>query len=183
MAKRHWLGSRPKVVLQRLLLVLVLILVIRHWIWSPVFISGKSMLPTLHHGQLGAVNKLAYRFRPPQRGDIVVISTGKEIWVKRILGLPGEEIEVRQGTVYTNGKPLSEPYVEFKDDSDIEPGKLAANHFVVAGDNRQPALIAVVGRERIVGRWVPLWTPARARVGGSGAGTALERETVPFPSS
>ena len=86
--------------------------------------------------------------------------------MKRILGLPGEEIEVRQGTVYVNGKPLSEPYVEFKDASDIGPGKLEADHFVAAGDNRRPTLIVVISRKRIVGRWMPLWSPrGRARVG------------------
>ena len=98
------------------------------------------------------LNKLAYRFGPPQRGDIVAICTGRELIVKRILGLPGEEVRADRGVFYINGRPLAEPYVQFKDSDNIAPGRLGANRFVVAGDNRQGTLIAVISLDRIVGR-------------------------------
>jgi signal peptidase I len=156
MPQRHWFGSRPEAVLRRLLLVLLLVLIVRRWICCPTLITDVSMLPTLHSGQLALINKLAYRSRPPQRGDIVAVWTGNQLWIKRILGLPGEEIEFRQGTLYINARPLREPYVKFKGSSCIEPGKLQANHFVAAGDNREPTVIAVITRDRIVGRLMPL---------------------------
>jgi signal peptidase I len=152
MAGRHWLRNHAEAVLRVVLLLLVLVLIVRRWVCCPILITGNSMLPTLRSGQLALLNKLAYRFRPPERGDIVSLWTGGELWTKRVLGLPGEEIEIRRGTIYVNGSPLREPYVRFNDSADIAPGKLGANRFVVAGDNRGPALIVVVSRERIVGR-------------------------------
>lgn len=152
MAGRHWFGPHPKQVLGRLLVLLVAVLMVRRWVLAPILITGSSMAPTLHSGQLGFINKLAYRFHPPQRGDVVSFWTGNELWTKRILGLPGEEIEVRHGTLYVNGRPLPEPYVAFRDASDIAPGKIGPGRFLVAGDNREPALMVVVCRDRIVGR-------------------------------
>ena len=69
-----------------------------------------------------------------------------------ILGLPGEVIQVRGGTLCVNDSPLLEPYFAIMDSSDIGPGKIEANHFVVGGDNRQPTLMFVVSQDRIVGR-------------------------------
>ena len=158
MLPQRWFGVRPEALLPRLLLVLVIVLVIRRWVWAPILMEGESMLPTLTSGRLALVNKLAYRFRPPQRGDIVLVWTGEEWWVKRILGLPGEEIAVRSGAVYVNGSPIQEPYVRLKDFSDIARGKLETGRFVVAGDNRQSGLIAVVSRDRVVGKLMFLRT-------------------------
>jgi signal peptidase I len=114
------------------------------------------MLPTVRSGQLALIDKLIYRLRPPRRGDIVFVRSGKELWTKRILGLPGEEIEVRHAMLYVNGESLQEPYVAFNDSTDISPGRIGAKCFVVAGDNRRPALVAVVSQDRIVGKLLPL---------------------------
>jgi signal peptidase I, bacterial type len=153
-----WFGSHPEAILRRLVVVLALVLIMRGWVWSPLLITGASMLPTLRGGQFAGVNKLIYRFREPRRGEIVAVWTGKELWVKRIVGLPGETIAVRKGILFINGKPLQETYVAFNDCSDIEPGKIKANHFVVAGDNRRPMWVLVVSRDRIVGRMTLLRT-------------------------
>ena len=152
MLHRPWFGLNPRAPLRWLLLFLVLALIIRGWVWSPTLITGNSMLPTLHGGQIVGINKLAYLFRPPQHGDVIAIWTGKELMVKRIVGLPGEEIALRDGTLYVNGTPFQESYVTPNDRSNIAPGQLSANRFVVAGDNRPHTLVAVVSRERIVGR-------------------------------
>ncbi len=138
--------------LRWLLLALGLVLAVRQWVWMPSLITGESMEPTLHGGQLVGVNKLAYLLGRPRRGEIVEVWTGSRLMVKRVLGLPGENIAMRDGIFYVNGAPLTEPYVQFKDDSNIGLGQLGPDCFVVAGDNRSRTIIAVVNRDRIVGR-------------------------------
>src|SRR5262245_22923216 len=152
MPGRRWLRNHAEAVLLGCLLLLAVVLMTRRWVCGPTLIVGNSMLPTLRSGQLVLINKLAYRSRPPERGDIVLVWTGRELWTKRVLGLPGEEIEIRNGTFYVNGSPLREPYVRFNDSCDIASGRLGPNRFVVAGDNRQSVMIVVVNRERILGR-------------------------------
>lgn len=149
--------------LRWLVLALGLALAIRQWVWMPIFLTGMSMAPTVHNLQFAGVSKLAYRFRTPCRGDIVIVNTGCELTAKRILGLPGEEIAMRDGAFYVNGRPLAEPYVHFRGDASIAAGRLGPNTFVVAGDNRLITTIAVVNRERIVGRLVWWrWISARS---------------------
>lgn len=143
-------GSIPK--LRWLLLALGLALATRQWLWMPALISGQSMRPTLSSGQLVGINKLAYRFDLPRRGDIVELWTGSEFMVKRIVGLPGEQIALRDGKFCVNGAPLTEPYVQFRDFTAIAAGQLGPDCFLVAGDNRSGTVIAVVNRNRIVGR-------------------------------
>jgi signal peptidase I len=140
--------------LRWLLLALGLVLAVRQWVWMPTFITGESMQPTLRSGQLAGVNKLAYRFRPPRRGDIVLVYTGRDWIVKRIIGLPGEEVAVRDGVFYIDSRPLPEPYVQFAGTGTTSPGQLGPDRFVVTGDYRPESTIAVVRRDRIVGRLV-----------------------------
>ena len=137
--------------LRRLLPLLLVALMVRAWVWMPVLVTGKSMLPTLRGGQLAGLNKLAYRVGPPRRLDVVAVWTGKDLMIKRIVGLPGEEIAARDGTLYINGSPLWEPYA-IKSNWNIASGKIDSNNFVVVGDNRLETILAVVNRERIVGR-------------------------------
>ena len=142
--------------LRWLSLALGLALAARQWVCMPELLTGESMRPTLHGGELVWVNKLAYRFGRPQRGEVVQIWTGRDVMVKRVLGLPGENIAMHDGIFYVNGAPLTEPYVQFKDESNIAPGQLGSDRFLVAGDNRSGTIIAVVNRERIMGRLVSL---------------------------
>ena len=137
-----------------LLLTLTLGLLIRADIWVPVLITGESTQPTLHARQIAGLNKLAYLHRPPQRGDIVAVWTGNALIIKRVIGLAGEEISAQDGIFLINGQVLSEPYVHFQGHLNIGPGRIGADQFVVAGDNRSKTLIAIVARERIVGRLV-----------------------------
>jgi signal peptidase I len=134
------------------LVFLAIGLLVRADIWAPVLIAGNSMSPSLHAGQIAGLNKLSYRLRPPHRGDVVAVWTGKALIVKRIIGLPGEEIYARDGTFFINGQALQEPYIRFQDHWSIGPGRIPAGQFVVVGDNRPQTLLAIVARERIVGR-------------------------------
>lgn len=147
--------SRPPVVLIAALACLVAAIVVREWIWAPILVTGHSMLPTFNDGQIAGVNKLAYALWHPRRHEIVVIWTGAELLVKRVVGLPGEEIALRNGTFYVNGAELREPYLtEGRADRSISCGKIAPDCFVVAGDNRVHGGVAVVAKKRIVGRVV-----------------------------
>jgi signal peptidase I len=138
-------------VLLRVLPLLLLALMVRQWVWMPLLIRGDSMLPTLRDGQLAGVNKLAYLFGPPRRWDIVAVWTGRDLMVKRIVGLPGEEVAARGGTLYVNGSPLPEPYA-VKRDWNVATGKLDSNSFLAVGDNRSQTAAVLVGRGRILGR-------------------------------
>jgi signal peptidase I len=134
------------------LMVLALGIVVRRWVWMPALIDGNSMLPAFHTGQLVGVNRIIYLFESPQRGDVVEVWAGKEWMIKRVLALPDEEVEVRDGIFYVDGSPLVEPYPHLNDHSNIARGRIGPNQFVLAGDNRPDSLIAIVDRKRIVGR-------------------------------
>ena len=141
-------------ILAKLVLGVVTVSLFRQAVWTPVIITGRSMLPTLRSGRLAGVNKLAYRFDAPRRGDVVAVWTGRELIVKRIVGLPGEEISAREGILYVNGARLAEPYVQLPHGWAIGAAKIEADSFVIAGDNRTETLVAVVHRSRIMGRLI-----------------------------
>ncbi|MHC1769370.1 MAG: signal peptidase I [Verrucomicrobiia bacterium] len=142
--------------LRRLLLTLAAVWLVRKWVLCPLLITGASMEPTLHHCQFGFVNILAFVFYPPRRGDVVVLRTGKELVVKRVIGVPGEEIGVHQGVFIIDGQPLAEAYVNVHCSLNIASSRLGPDQFVVAGDNRAETYIAVADRRRIMGKLV-LW--------------------------
>lgn len=101
-------------VLETLLLSAALFLVINA-LSARVRVDGFSMKPTLQDSEFVLVNRLAYRFGAPQRGDIVVfhfpLDPGSQDLIKRVIGLPGETISVSAGVVSVNGQPLQEPYI------------------------------------------------------------------------
>ncbi|HHH41422.1 MAG TPA: signal peptidase I, partial [Chloroflexi bacterium] len=101
-------------------------------------VRGSSMEPSLHSGQYLIVSKLSYRLGEPQRGDIVVFEppngTGED-YIKRIIGLPGERVEARDGAIWINGYRLEEPYVA----SPVPytgSWQLGPDEYFVLGDNR-----------------------------------------------
>ena len=104
-------------------------------------VEGDSMLPNLHNGEYILVNKVDYLLHPPQRGDIVVFKSaegGDEDLIKRVIGLPGDEVQVRDGVVFVNGERWNEPYVndEFPDRSFFGPTTVPEGKVFVMGDNR-----------------------------------------------
>lgn len=121
-------------------------------------VEGPSMLPTLHAGQFLLANKLAYspivsaafashdadnsydHPATPHRGDIVILKRpgnpeGDDL-VKRVIGLPGETLELRDGVVYINGQPLDEPYLVNRGHPSMAPTKIPQGNVFVMGDNR-----------------------------------------------
>lgn len=134
-------------------------------------VSGHSMEPTLSHGDNLIVDKITYRFKDPERFDIIVFPYRYEentFYIKRIIGLPGETVQVIGGYVYINGQLLeSDIYgAEVMDSPGIaaEPITLGENEYFVLGDNRnhsadsREASVGVLKRDELLGRaWVRIF--------------------------
>ncbi len=136
--KRLVFGRRPKRTLVRALILACTAFVTFKFILLPVRVTGISMEPTYHDRGVNLINCLSYTRHKPQRGDVVgVETTGRSImYLKRIVGLPGETFAIHNGVVLINGAPLDEPYVRFRQPWE-EPAKIMeADKYFVIGDNR-----------------------------------------------
>jgi signal peptidase I len=105
----------------------------------PGEVSGYSMEPRIDTGELVLINALAYRLGAPRRGDIVAfrhLRTGPSVYLKRVVGLPGDRVAIERGTVRVNGAKLEEPYVRFADDRTFGAVTVPPNAYYVLGDNR-----------------------------------------------
>ncbi len=155
-------GRRPMLTLARLA-----VLVIGAWaifsfvLTPPIRVSGISMQPTYHEGQINFLNRLAYLRHDPRRGDVVGIrAKGTEgismLYLKRIVGLPGETVAFQNGMLYVNDAPQDEPYADKSGDWDMSPIKLGYDEYFVTGDNRSMPIELhwheKVRRQQIVGR-------------------------------
>ena len=104
-----------------------------------VRVQGDSMAPSLQGGELLLVNRLAYRFTPLQRGDIIVLQSPEEsdvVVVKRVIALPGERVSIRRGVVSVNDANLDEPYVADQDTEEYGPAAVKDGTIFVLGDHR-----------------------------------------------
>src|SRR5580692_5660756 len=124
-----------------LLIAIGLALVIIVFLYQPVKVEGTSMAPLLSDQERIFINKFEYRFEPIQRRDVVVFwypLDHSKSFIKRVIGLPGENIEIRQGTVYVNGRAIDEPYVptQYEDLSDYGPVPVPQDSYFVMGDHR-----------------------------------------------
>ena len=99
-------------------------------------IEQVSMQPTLHEGEYVIVDKVSYLLHPPDRGDIIVFKHPGEDLIKRVIGLPGDTIEIRGGRVYINGSVLNEPYIKEPILSTLSAQKIEAGRYFEMGDNR-----------------------------------------------
>lgn len=139
-------------------------------------VDGPSMLPTLHSGERLLVDKLTYRFRDPQRGEIIVFrypADPSHHFIKRVIGVPGDRIDIRGGIVYVNGVALEESYVSSPTYGRFTSGVVPDGHFFVLGDNRNNSqdsrspLVGYVPKRLITGRaLVRFWPIHRASLLG-----------------
>lgn len=105
-------------------------------------VQGTSMEPLLRDGDRIVVNKLAYRLGPIERGDVVVFWYPRDpsvSFIKRVVGLPGDQVEIRAGRVFVNGTPLREPYLPegFRDADSLATTEVRRGHYFVLGDHRR----------------------------------------------
>jgi signal peptidase I len=170
---------------------LLIYLLVRNFLFENYRVLGHSMDPTLEDAQLVMVNKLGYRLHAPERGDIVVfydprtdapgiiertINQLKEIFtlgrlqsdrpklIKRIVGLPGEVVEIRDGAVFIGGRPLSEPYIASLGRYSQPPTQIPEGQYFMLGDNRNNSSDShywgTLPREKILGKaWISYWPP------------------------
>jgi len=137
----HSLRSEIRVWTRDLLIAIGLALVIIVFLYQPVKVEGTSMAPLLSDQERIFINKFVYRFEPIQRGDVVVFwypLDRTKSFIKRVIGLPGETVEIRQGVVSVNGKVVPEPYVppQYEDLSDFGPVRVPKDNYFVMGDHR-----------------------------------------------
>jgi len=160
-------------VLETVLPAILIALLINVFVGQATRVEGQSMEPNLHTDQRLVVEKMTYRFHGPHRHDIVVLklpNQGDELLIKRVIGLPGETVEIRDGQVIINGEPLDEPFV----DDGTQPGRngqvtVPPLHVYVLGDNRNHSndsrSFGPVPIENIVGRaWLSYWPPENVGV-------------------
>ena len=165
-------------ILKTISLSIFLALGIRTFVAEARYIPSGSMLPTLEINDRLIIDKVGYKLGDPHRGDVVVFNPTEELkkqykdaFIKRIIGLPGETVEVKNGLVFINGEPLPEKYIAEKPQYNWGPGTVPEGSYLVLGDNRNNSYDShywgFVPRENIIGRaTVRFWPPNR--VGGLG---------------
>jgi signal peptidase I len=135
---RVLVGRNPKRTFVRVIVWVVALLFISKYLLLPVRIKGDSMLPTYKENGVNLVNRLAYLFHEPRRGDVVAIRLAGEhvMYLKRIIALPGETIEFHQGRAMVNGRVLDEPYLKLPCNWEHAQEQVAPDEYYVVGDNR-----------------------------------------------
>ena len=159
------LGGWIRDILETVLPALFIVLVVNVFLAQATRVEGQSMEPNLHNNQRLIIEKISYRFHPPRRGDIVVLKVANrhsDPLIKRVVGLPGETIEIRDGHVYINGEVLTEPYLEQLTYGNTGPHVIAPGYIFVLGDNRGASndsrSFGEVSISSIVGRaWFRYW--------------------------
>lgn len=161
--------------LQTIGLSIVLALGIRHFVAEARYIPSGSMEPTLEINDRLVVEKVSYYFNLPERGDIVVFwppeslfppGKRRDAFIKRVIGLPGDTVEVRNGQVIVDGEVLQEDYIKAPPNYQWGPETVPAESYLVLGDNRNSSYDShawgYVPRENIIGRAVVrFWPPDR----------------------
>ena len=182
----HWRTTADWVI--TIVVAVGAVLAIKQWVVNPYRIPSSSMEPTLHCAEPAdgcqsrfsdrvLANRFIYHLRDPERGDIVVFETPPAArercgaggtFVKRLIGLPGEVISERNGTVYIDGKPLKEPYLkpDQRDQQNYRARKIAKGHYFMMGDNRTQScdsrVWGPVPRDNLIGEvFAVYWPPQR----------------------
>jgi signal peptidase I len=136
--RRLVFGENPRRTLTRVIVLAAISFITFRWVLVPIRTEGSSMLPTYETDRLNLVNRLAYLGSRPERRDVVAIQMAGPhvLYVKRVIGLPGERVSVVDGIVNINGSPLPEPYVRHRRPWQVDEVTLAPNEYFVIGDNR-----------------------------------------------
>jgi signal peptidase I len=141
-SREHFWGE-ARLLLRDLVFALMIMALVLVFVAQPVKVEGTSMLPRLHDGERIFVNKLIYYGLPDiERGDIIVFwfpDDPSKSYIKRVIGLPGETVQMRAGRIFVNGKELKEPYLDPSLNAapeDKPPTYVRPHYYFVMGDNR-----------------------------------------------
>ncbi|MDO4369463.1 MAG: signal peptidase I [bacterium] len=140
--------------------IILVIILVRTFIVTPVRVNGESMYPTLNDKEIMILNKWDYKFNDIKRFDIVVVNTNGKKIIKRVIGLPGETLKYENGTLYIDGQEKEEPYLKEKTEDfnikDLGYDKIPSNCYFVLGDNRDNSkdsrIIGCVKKSQIKGK-------------------------------
>ncbi len=150
-----------KEILQSVVIAGILAFLIITFVAQSFVVDGKSMEPNLHDGERLFVNKFIYRFREPQRGEVIVFTprgAPNKKYIKRVIGLPGDTIHIKDSVTYVNGQPLEEDFIKEQMNGDFGPYQVPKDSVFVMGDNRNnsadsrfPGYVGYVPYESISG--------------------------------
>jgi len=154
-------------ILTILVLAIVIFLLLQFTIQTSV-VKYSSMEPTLNTNQWLVINKISYHFGEPDRGDVIIFRPPNNQnpkatpFIKRIIGIPGDTVEVKEDGVYVNGSPLDEPYIKESPTYILPQQNIPENHYFVLGDNRNNSNDShhgwTVPRQNIIGKaWLSIW--------------------------
>ena len=152
--QRLFVGRNPAWTLGRVFLLILSSFLIFKFVLTPIRVTGNSMEPTCYDGQISVLNVLAYVWHSPRRGDIVGFHSddGRQIIIKRIIGLPGERIAFHSGVVYINGRSIAEPYLASQGAWEWPEETLGEKVYFVTGDNRVISQQFRVETSKILGK-------------------------------
>ncbi|MFB0559318.1 MAG: signal peptidase I [Dehalococcoidales bacterium] len=159
--------------IREILVIIVLAIVIfvgLQFVVQDYIIREYCMEPCFQEGQRILVSKIIYRFHEPERGDVIVFqppppySSEASPFIKRIIALPGDTVEIKEGSVYINGSQLDEPYIKEPPKYTFRQLKIPDDNYFVLGDNRNNANDSHTGwtvpRQNIIGKaWLKIWPP------------------------
>ena len=164
--KEQKVGSELKEWLKSIALAVVIALVIRLFFFETFLVEGTSMHPTLQHHERLIVNKIVYNFKEPEQGDIIVFNYAfRRDFIKRIIGLSGDEIKIRDGKLYVNENMQDEPYIQNQVMYDFGPVTVPDGHIFVLGDNRDNSMdsrdpaVGAISLERVKGKAMLVFWP------------------------
>jgi signal peptidase I (EC 3.4.21.89). Serine peptidase. MEROPS family S26A len=167
-AQKNKLGEFAKVII----IALVVAVVLRAWVVEPRYIPSGSMEPTLLVNDRVLVDKISYRFHPPQRGDILVFYPpydDDKAYIKRLIAVGGDRIAIHDGQVFVNQQPLYEPYIAEPPNYELEELVVPPSYLWVMGDNRNNSndshVWGFLPMKNVIGKAVLRFFPFDQRIG------------------
>lgn len=174
------------------LVVAILVFLVVQTVWRNFWVEGSSMEPGIHNGESMIVERLVYRsgfpanllrstigrtaagkrlvdsvFHPPRRGEVIVLippGNPTKDYIKRVIGVPGDKIEIKQGKLYINDKPMTEPYIVPGGAQSYGPVRVGPDELFVLGDNRGASadsrVFGMLPMKNVIGKaWLSYWPP------------------------
>ena len=159
--KKHKQKSELREWIESAAFAVILALLIKFFLFEFVLVEGNSMFPTLHDNDRLVVTKIQYFFDEPKFEDIIILNYSDSVeFVKRVIGKPGDSIEIKDSVVYLNNEPLKETYINTESYADFEKVIIPKGTYFVLGDNRNNSRdsrfedVGFINEDEIVGKVV-----------------------------
>lgn len=142
-------------------LIILVVLLIKKYIFTPIRVNGESMYPTLKHNDIMILNEIGYYINGLDRFDIVVVDTNGEKIIKRVIGLPGDKVEYKDNKLFINDEEIKEDFnhadtLDFSVNKDLGYEIIPDDYYFVVGDNRinsiDSRMIGLVSEKQILGK-------------------------------